>query len=463
MSLPEEDLTCPICHEIFSDPVVLSCSHSFCRRCQERCWDARLRECPVCRKKTSKSSHFPNLALKNICEAVVSRREVEAVEERLMCPLHREKYKLFCLEDKEPICVVCQCSKAHKDHKCSPVEEAATDCKDKLNESLKSLQDKLDKLKMIHRASADMFKHIKEQAVETRRLIRGQFEQLRQMLNREEEARLAAVKREEEEKMANMNDKMKELSAEVLSLAESVGDVRQLLKEDDMVLLKKFKDHKDRNTTLGSDYMCGALLDVTNHVSNLKYRVWEKMLEHIDYTPVTLDPNTAHPCLILSDDLTSCHYSDRMNCCPDNPERFHISAEVVGAAALGSGSHRWVVQTGSNRDWLLGVVSSSIPRNSEVNARPENGFWTLCFRDGQVKAMTSPPTPLEVSRVPERIKVHVDYDKGTVMFWDDDDDDSPLHVYEQTFSQTLLPYFYTQSSHPLRILPERVLVTKLRQ
>ncbi|XP_037112707.1 zinc-binding protein A33 isoform X2 [Syngnathus acus] len=450
MSLSEEDLTCPICHEIFSDPVVLSCSHSFCRTCQERCWDARLHECPICRRKSSKSSHFPNLALKNICEAVVSRKEMEAEEERLMCPLHREKFKLFCLEDKEPICVVCHCSMAHKDHQCSPVEEATTDCKKKMNKSLKSLEDKLSKLNTIQKSSTDMFKYIKEQAAATQRRIRGQFEQLRQMLDREEEARLAAVKREEEE----IGAKMKAISAEMMSLAEHIQVVRQLLEEDDMVLLKNFKDNEDRSTTLGSDNMSGVLIDVTNHLSNLKYRVWEKMLEHIDYTPVTLDPNTAHPCLILSDDLTSCHYTDQMNSCPDNPERFHLSAEVVGATALGSGSHRWVVQTESNQDWLLGVASSSIPRNAEVNARPENGFWTLCFRDGQVKAMTSPPRRLAVSKTPKRIKVHVDYDKGTVMFWDADDD-SLIHAYEHTFNETLLPYFYTQSCHPLKILPEK--------
>ncbi|XP_054616665.1 zinc finger protein RFP isoform X2 [Dunckerocampus dactyliophorus] len=385
MSLPEEDLTCPICHEIFEDPVVLSCSHSFCRRCQERCWDARLRECPVCRKKASKSSHFPNLALRNICEAVQARRDMEAVEERMMCHLHREKYKLFCLVDKEPICVVCQCSKAHKTHQCSPVEEAALDCKEKLNASLESLQDKVDNLKKIHKTSADVFKHI-----------------------------------------------------------------------------KNFKDNEDRNTTFSSDNMCGVLIDVANHLSNLKYKVWEKMLEHIDYTPVTLDPNTAHPCLILSDNLTSLHHNDEMNICPDNPERFHMSAEVVGMTSLGSGSHRWVVETGSNQDWLLGVASSSISRNAEVNARPENGFWTLCFRDGQIKAMTSPPTALEVSSTLERVKVHVDYDKGIVSFFDGDTG-TLIYAYTHTFQETLLPYFYTQSSHPLRIMPERVLVAMLRQ
>nr|XP_061805317.1 zinc-binding protein A33 [Nerophis lumbriciformis] len=458
MSLPEEDLICPVCCEIFKDPVVLSCSHSFCRACQERCWDTGLRECPVCRKKSSKSGCFPNLALKNICEA---RREMQELEKTLLCPLHSEKFKLFCLEDMEPICVVCQFSKVHKDHPCSPVEEAALDCKDQLNDSLKSLQDKLDKLKSNHKTSGDMLQHIKEQAMETQHLIRGMFEELRQMLCREEEARLAAVKKEEEEKMAAVNRKLKEMEADALVLRENIGVIRQLLKENNMIMLKKFKNHQDSNPALHSDNMCGILIDVNNHLSNLKYRVWENILEHIDYTPVTLDPNTAHPCLFLSNDLTSCHYKDQMKRCPDNPERFHMSAEVVGAAEISSGSHRWIVHTGSNQDWLLGVASSSVPKNAEVNARPENGFWTLCFRDGQVKAMTSPPTPLETCRTLERVKVQVDYDQGEVTFWDADDD-SLLHAYRHNFEETLLPYFYTQSNQPLRILPERVRVTVLR-
>lgn len=130
--------------------------------------------------------------------------------------------------------------------------------------------------------------------------------------------------------------------------------------------------------------------------------------------------------------------------------------------ALGSGSHHWVVDTGSNQDWLLGVASLSVSRESEICARPENGFWTLCFRGGELRAMTSPPTPLTATRTPKQVKVQLDYNKGTLSFFDPADD-TLIYAFTHTFTEPLLPYFYTQSSHPLRIMPEKVLVTMLRQ
>jgi len=130
MSFPEEDLTCPICYDIFTDPVLLSCSHSFCRNCLKRCWETGLRECSVCRKRASKASPPTNLALKNVCEALLEARKISAVvEEKMNCSAHGEKLKLFCLVDKQPICVVCQSSKLHKSHDCSPIDEAVLDCK----------------------------------------------------------------------------------------------------------------------------------------------------------------------------------------------------------------------------------------------------------------------------------------------------------------------------------------------
>lgn len=139
-----------------------------------------------------------------------------------------------------------------------------------------------------------------------------------------------------------------------------------------------------------------------------------------------------------------------------------MSAEVVGMSVLSSGSQHWVVETGSNQDWLLGVASASVQREAEISARPENGFWTLCFRDGEFRAMTSPPTPLTVLRTPKQVKVQLDYNKGTVSFYDHPDN-TLIYAFKDTFTEALLPYFYTQSCDPIRIMPEKVRVTVERQ
>ncbi|KAJ8371860.1 hypothetical protein AAFF_G00299550 [Aldrovandia affinis] len=51
--------------------------------------------------------------------------------------------------------------------------------------------------------------------------------------------------------------------------------------------------------------MSGGRIDVVKHLGNLKYRVWEEMLKIVQYTPVTLNPNTTKGNAIISEDLTS--------------------------------------------------------------------------------------------------------------------------------------------------------------
>uniref|UniRef100_A0A4W3H818 RING-type domain-containing protein n=1 Tax=Callorhinchus milii TaxID=7868 RepID=A0A4W3H818_CALMI len=46
-----EKLTCPVCLDLFTDPVILECSHSFCRSCITRCWEKQgVNTCPVCQE-----------------------------------------------------------------------------------------------------------------------------------------------------------------------------------------------------------------------------------------------------------------------------------------------------------------------------------------------------------------------------------------------------------------------------
>lgn len=78
----------------------------------------------------------------------------------------------------------------------------------------------------------------KDQALQTQQLIKNQFEQLHEVLNQEEAKRIAAVKREEEMRIIGMKDKMKELSAEVQTLRETISVIQDQLQEGNMLMLK---------------------------------------------------------------------------------------------------------------------------------------------------------------------------------------------------------------------------------
>lgn len=121
----EVDLFCPVCHNIYTDPVMLSCKHSFCNVCLAKYWKKKKNlKCPLCKKRSSKTLPQPNLHLKMLCDRFLVDKNESAASE-MFCQLHKEKLKLFCLEDNEPVCVVCRDSKIHSNHKFRPLDEAA--------------------------------------------------------------------------------------------------------------------------------------------------------------------------------------------------------------------------------------------------------------------------------------------------------------------------------------------------
>lgn len=141
-TLLEEELTCTVCYEIFKDPVVLKCSHSFCQSCLQQFWNKKKakRECPICRRTCSLTEPTVSLALKNVSDTFL-REQVhktatagagageQAKTVEVKCSAHGEALKLFCLDDFEVLCCVCHTSKKHQGHQLCPLEEGAQDLK----------------------------------------------------------------------------------------------------------------------------------------------------------------------------------------------------------------------------------------------------------------------------------------------------------------------------------------------
>lgn len=137
----EEELSCTICYEIFKDPVVLKCSHSFCQLCLQQFWNKKKskRECPICRRTCSLTEPTSSLALKNVADTFLRDQASklapnsagaggagnEAGKVEVKCVTHGEVVKLFCLDDSEVLCCVCNASKKHQGHRVCPLEESA--------------------------------------------------------------------------------------------------------------------------------------------------------------------------------------------------------------------------------------------------------------------------------------------------------------------------------------------------
>uniref|UniRef100_A0A671MWC2 Zinc-binding protein A33-like n=1 Tax=Sinocyclocheilus anshuiensis TaxID=1608454 RepID=A0A671MWC2_9TELE len=333
-----EDLSCPVCSEIFKAPVILSCSHSVCKECLQKFWETRnTQDCPICRRRSSKLGPPCNLVLKNLCESLTVESASRSEE---VCSLHNEKLKLFCLDDEQPVCVVCRDSEKHASHRFRPINEVVPSYK--LGHVL--FFTRSNDIIIRGRKCKKLVSFFFQCSEYTERQIKEEFKKFRQFLQDEEEASITALRKEEEQKMDVI----------VLSRAQSSQQDPQILS--------------------------GALVNVANYLINLTFRVWKKMQELVQNTPVTLDPNTAHPRLILSD-LTSLRRSKTQQLVPDNPERFDKYSCALGSEGFNSGTHFWDVEVGDNSWWIIGVTTQS---NKRKGADLFNtNVWCVWYKDDE--------------------------------------------------------------------------------
>ncbi|XP_019220824.1 nuclear factor 7, ovary-like [Oreochromis niloticus] len=443
-------LSCHVCSETFRDPVSLSCNHNFCSSCLQKFWEqAKNQKCPICKRKSSKDCPDVNLALKELADSFAGRQkagssEIKKSREKkltVVCRKHEEKPKLFCVDEQRAVCPVCDFPH-HQSHKVVPVEEAVSDLKKHLESDLKSLQDKRNKYKQVEETYNEMIQHSKKQLLSTERQIRAEFNKLQQFLEEEEESRLAALREEEEQKGRTISREMKMIEEQISSLSDSISAVEEELQKHSVPFLSSYKDTQSRARAQSSvsdpQLVSGALIDVAKHLGNLSFRVWEKMKEKVHFSPVILDPNTAHPILYLSDDLTSVRCGAILEQLPDNPERNTYTATVFGSEGFRSGKHSWEVEVGDHPTWNMGLIQESVYRKGESPSSLKYVTWCLKHHSG--KYINGVGQTVTVKKSLQRIRVQLDYDRGEVSFYDPE---NMTHIYthRDTFTEKLFPFF----------------------
>ncbi|XP_013874349.1 tripartite motif-containing protein 35 [Austrofundulus limnaeus] len=446
----EEDCTCPVCCDLFTDPVVLLCGHSFCKNCLQEWWrQSRLRTCPVCKETFAMPQPPRNIALNNLSESLRQARTATGRPVQL-CPLHSEELKLFCEDDKQPVCLVCRDAKTHKKHNCVPINEAAEEYRAQLQINLLNLKRLRGSYEMVKQNCDKMAAHIQLQAQQTEKKIRAEFQKFYKFLREDEAGRIDACRKEAKDKSEAMSLTTLNLAAEISELTQKIQKTEEEMRTGDLSFILNLKTTMKRSLCKLPEPKSptGALMDEAKHIGNMQFSVLKKMSDIIQYTPVILDPNVGSRETVVSENLTSAANSDKALPFPDNPERLGAS-EILGYKGFNSGKHSWDVEVGGY--WAVGVAAKT---DNKVYRR----IWAIymCVCTDILRELTPEDYVKEVAQdsFPQKVRVQIDYDQGVLSFLDLVRNKS-VHTIKHTFTETVFPYFNGNA----KLVPAKVSVS----
>ncbi|XP_047214378.1 tripartite motif containing 35-28 [Girardinichthys multiradiatus] len=442
-SLPlRQDLTCPICQGVFKDPVLLPCSHSFCRECQKRSWQFN-KTCPVCRVPFEEGQAISNRALSDASESFLRQanlRPVQNAPNEEVCNLHLKPLELYCEKDEEPVCV--DCVSQHSTHRLWSLKDATGMCKKELGFKVQIFEKKVDSYKKMTKKFSNAVEYIKHQAGEAEKTIKAEFGRLHALLYLEESKRLEALSNEEKDMINSMQRMIDETEKDIAKIKELIETVKKEMGNEDLPLLKNFQNVKRQAHWVEPDaaFLFDSLINMGKHVGSLGFNIWKDMKAHVKYYPVVLDPNTASPWLSLNADLTSMVESSERMTVPDNPERFDPVVFILGAEGYRTGKHKWDVIVGDNPKWILGVCKEIVARKKKFTVSANRGMWALGLSKGVYTVHTDQRTELTVAQCPEKIRIKLNMDKGEVSFWDGGRE-THLVTFKHKFEGRMFPIF----------------------
>uniref|UniRef100_A0A3B3WCG1 Bloodthirsty-related gene family, member 30 n=1 Tax=Poecilia mexicana TaxID=48701 RepID=A0A3B3WCG1_9TELE len=131
---------------------------------------------------------------------------------------------------------------------------------------------------------------------------------------------------------------------------------------------------------------------------------------------VTLNPVTAYPFLILSEDRKQLKRGEKLQFFRNSHHRFDVWSCVIAKEGFSSGRHYWEVSVGENKDWKLGVVTESAQRKGLFDMSPTNGYYAIWWCGSQLRALTTPPLT-KVCDGLRQVGIFLDVEEGQVSFY----------------------------------------------
>ncbi|KAB1282556.1 putative tripartite motif-containing protein 75 [Camelus dromedarius] len=383
------------------DPVTIDCGHNFCRRCIQQSW-AHLEDrfpCPVCR-------HPSNTQLGRMIDIARQlggrRSKRRRREEPRLCERHHQVLGLFCEDDLELLCPLCTQPPEHQGHVVRSVGEAAAHHRKRLGSYVEPLKTRVADAQSLVAAQDRKLLELREQVQRQRRELALEFGQLNRAVDREQEAVLERLVQEE-------RDIQEQLGANVAAFSDHISTLKGLLQEvaersvlPGVRLLRGIGGVLRRCEGL----RCPAVYSFQLRREGCSLPPQHSALRKIIQTfreDVSLDPETAHPSLLVSEDRKSATFLGRKRRAPRGAPRLARSRGCVGAQGFARGP-------------------AGRGRGAQGPGAPSPG----------------------AEGPPGGVGVYLDYELGAVSFYSVDDR-SHLHSFSAAFSEVLKPYFCIRS------------------
>ncbi|XP_040910476.1 E3 ubiquitin-protein ligase TRIM11 [Toxotes jaculatrix] len=487
MASQEEELTCSVCRDTFSQAQPLPCGHSFCPACIREAWsshgEGKVRfTCPQCQEDDGEvlcdccppeaEEGQTSVAVKTClrCEVSLCAEHLQPHLERpafkthllvdplgdlsqRRCPTHTEIFRYYCADERAYVCGDCLLEGGHVQHKVKALRQVEEDLKVILQTLLRKAEEKLKDgeriLKEHENVDSAMTDSLKKDDTQVERIGSDLQVQVKKLVV----ALRDITKRERQQVIERVHEdcaKVKDDMSQTLSIQHYLASL--LAETDPFLLIWAFQsdDTKllaDLNSPLFTPDAIS--LDRKHILEDIesKYREFitatlrclSELKRELLTSPLTLDTNTAHPLLSIADDLRSATRVKNRLPCAAHPERFDHWPQVLTVQTFSSGTHYWELEAVGF--WDIGVCYRSIGRKGkDANAFGNNKVsWSLTQQHDRKLAAwhNRRKTRLTHQMTSNRVAVALDYGAGTITFSEvgPSGNLTHLHSFSTTFTQ----------------------------
>ncbi|KAM8901862.1 tripartite motif-containing protein 10 isoform 1-T1 [Lycaon pictus] len=489
-----DEVSCPICQGTLREPVTVDCGHNYCRACLTRYCEIpgpdpnEPLHCPLCKEPFRLGGFRPNWQLASVVENIERLTLVSTLgsDQEDVCQEHGEKIYFFCEDDEAQLCVVCREAQEHQAHTVRFLDEAAGPYREQIQKCLECLRREREEIQRIQSRENQRIQVLLCQVATKRQKVIFEFAHLSQFLEEQQSVLLAELEKLDGDILkqrdvfdALVSEEICRFSTLVAELEEKLGrPARELLTQvckslhcmdheikglasmiPDALPTLQFWDsrtpygnprsetRKCRKPEAVSQELGQRIRDFPQRVLPLRREVTtflEKLCFELDYepAPISLDPQTSHPKLLLSEDHRRAQFSYKWQNSPDNSQRFDRATCVLAHGGFTEGRHTWMVMVdlAHGGSCTVGVVREDVKRKGELKLRPEEGVWAVRLAWGFVSALGSFPMRLALQEQPRQVRVTLDYEVGWVTFVNAVSQE-PIYTFTTSFTQKVFPFF----------------------